>query len=303
MSEFQRELEQSLYLHRALPLHREREYEARFYDKKVLAQKPVGAQPAVEGAALLTEGNAYTITAPLRCEPWPKEDPGAVDYRNFGTARLSFSFPQESWEGYHRLRFSVKPQILGARICHLNLAAFSDGKHPVPDRYFREGATVFDLKNGEWNDCIWEFNAMDRDAVHRLEFYVFRAGHDVGAGNELTYTFKDIRLEQIDAPEHELGWENPTPGIRLSSVGYFQNGKKTAVATTDAKEFSVQKLPEGQTVFTGTVEQVENARGHFSVLDFSALQTPGHYRLKAGTEESCEFEIGDNIQDVSFHDS
>ena len=98
MSEFQRELEQSLYLHRALPLHREREYEARFYDKKVLAQKPVNAVAAVEGAELSVKDNAYTVTAPLRCEPWPKADPGAVDYRNFGTARLSFSFPASRLE-------------------------------------------------------------------------------------------------------------------------------------------------------------------------------------------------------------
>lgn len=299
MSEFQRELEQSLYLHRALPLHREREYEARFYDKKVLAQKPVNAEAAVEGAELSVKDNAYTVTAPLRCEPWPKADPGAVDYRNFGTARLSFSFPSESWEGYNRLRFSVKPHILGGRICHLNLAVFSDGKNPVPDRYFREGATVFDLTNGEWNDCIWEFNAMDRDAVHRLEFYVFRAGHDVGAGEDLTYIFKDIRLEQVEAPEHEHGWENPMPGIRLSSVGYFPKGAKTAIATTDAQEFSVVKLPERQTVFTAKIEQIENARGHFSVLDFSELQTPGRYQLKAGREESCEFEIGDNLMEES----
>lgn len=299
MSEFQRELEQSLYLHRALPLHREREYENRFYKKKVLAQKSLCADVTAEDAELTVTNSEYTITAPLRSAPWPDADPGSVDYRNFGTARLRFSFPAESWEGYHRLRFSVKPQILGGRICHLNLSVFSNGKNPVPDRYFREGATVFDLNNGEWNDCIWEFNAMDRDAVYQLDFYVFRAGHDVCAGEELRYTFKEIRLEQVENPEHEHGWENPTPGIRLSSVGYFPQGAKTAVATTDAREFSVVKLPEGETVFTAEVKSVENPRGRFSVLDFSKLQEPGRYRIKAGKEESCEFEISENLTEES----
>ena len=39
---------------------------------------------------------------------------------------------------------------------------------------------------------------------------------------------KEITLERVENPEHERGWQNDAPGIRLSTVGYFPDGKKTA---------------------------------------------------------------------------
>ena len=294
-SEFDRELRESLFIHRPLPLHREREMEAKFPEKEVLAVRKIGGEMSAEGCEISAGEEGVTITARLRSEPWPQADPGEVDYRNFGTARLTLRFPAESWEGYNRLRFSARPEMLGARVCHLNVAVFSDGDEPIPDRYFREGATVFDLENHAWNDCIWEFNAMPRDAVREIQFYVFRAGHDVAAEDLLRYCFQDIRLERVAEPEHERGWENPAPGIRLSSVGYWPQGAKTAVATTDSAEFSLVDSASGETVYTGPVQRVENERGRFAVLDFSSVTRPGVYALRAGEQRSCPFEIGEDI--------
>lgn len=132
------------------------------------------------------------------------------------------------------------------------------GLVPVPDPYFREGATVFDLENDVWNTCIWEFAAMPRDAVCELNFYVFCSGHDVSAGGDLIYTFEGITLEQIERPEHEHGWEKPNPGIRLSTVGYWPQGKKTAIATTTASGFQLIDAESGGVVYTGPVRRVEN---------------------------------------------
>ena len=300
MKEWEREVRESLYLHRPLPLHREQEYEARFAAKKVLGARPLAGEASAQGCGLTAAGGVYTITAPLRGEPWPREDVGDVDYRNFGTARLTFTLPREDWSAYHRLRFSVKPDMVGARVCHLNVAVFSDGAVKVPDKYFREGATVFDLNNHQWNDCIWEFSAMPRDAVVQVQFYVFRAGHDIAAEDRLTYSFKDLRVETIDAPEHERGWDNPAPGIRLSSVGYWPEGKKTAVASTDAKVFSLLEADTGEEVFLAPVETVTNERGTFQVLDFTPVTAPGEYVLRAGELQSAPFAIAQDLTEESL---
>ena len=282
-SEFERELKEGLYIHRPLPLHRERGLESGFPHKKVLAERDLSAVPRAEGTALLEEFPDYLrMTAPLRSERWTEGSPADGDYCSFGTARLAFSFGREDWRGYNRLRFWVRPYIEGARILHLNAGIVSQGKTPVPDPYGREGATVFDLESGVWQECVWEFAAMPRDAVCRLSFYVFCSGHDVSAGDTLSYDFRDIRLEQIENPEHELGWESSAPGIRLSAAGYWPRGSKTAIAAGAGELFRLTDAVTGGTVYTGRVRHVENERGRFDVLDFSEYDRPGRYRLESG---------------------
>lgn len=294
---FLQELQDSLYLHRPLPLHRENELEAAFLQKKVLAARPLyrpgtSQPPAAEGTATLQPCNeGWCITAPLRSDHWPAGAAPDGDYSNFGTAKLVFRLSGEDWQPYNRLRLQVKPHIPGARILHLNAAIVNRGRVPVPDPYFREGATVFSLENDRWNDCIWEFAAMPRDAVCEVCLYVFCSGHDVSAGKTLTYTFRDLRLEQVEGPEHEHGWENPTPGIRVSSAGYWAAGDKTAVGTLEADRFQLVEVQSGDVVFDGAVQRVENARGRFAVLDFSDFCTEGRYLLRAGGVESVPFDI------------
>lgn len=300
--EFLKELQESLYVHRPLPLHREGSLEAGFPGKKVLDARPLyqgearAAQPQAGSlASVEVQESGILVRAPLRSDHWPAGAPADGDYCNFGSAQMSFSFSREDWRPYNRLRFQVRPEILGARILHLNVSVESRGEIPVPDPYFREGATVFDLENGKWNDCIWEFAAMPRDAVCKLSFYVFCSGHDVSAGEELSYTYRDIVLERVENPEHEHGWENPAPGIRLSTVGYWPKGGKTAIGTVDGKEFQLVRADTGETVYAGPVNRIENQRGAFDVLDFTDFETPGRYFLRAGKVKSCPFEIGEDL--------
>ena len=305
--EFRQELQNSLYIHRPLPLHREGSLEAAFPAKEVLAAKALyadgirAAEPRAEGCATLIRAEELlTIRAPLRADRWPEGAAPDGDYSNFGTARLVFSFGPENWEGYNRLRFQVRPHIRGARILHVNASVVNTGKIPVPDPYYREGATVFDLENGVWNDCIWEFNAMARDAISQVCFYVFCSGHDICAGEELEYDFRDIFIERVARPEHEVGWVDPEPCIHLSTVGYWPCGAKTAVGTVASHSFELVDAGSGESVFTGAVQHLENERGKFSVLDFSDYCVPGHYFLRAGEQRSRPFEIGEDLAKESL---
>ena len=297
-AELERELRESLYIHRPLPLHRERSLEAGFVQKKVLAERFLySAQsslvsPAAGGTASLSEeAGVLTITAPLRAERWPEGAASDGDYSNYGTARLDLRFAPQDWRGYNRLRLEVRPQIEGARIAHLNAAVENRGEIPLPDRYWREGATVFDLESGVWNECIWEFAAMPRDAVCDLVLYVFCSGGDAGEAEHLRYEFRDIRLEAIERPEHEHGWQAPAGQLLLSSAGYFPEGRKTAVATSPAESFRLLDAESGACVFSAPAKPIENERGRFWELDFSAFSRPGRYVLEAAGLRSCVFPI------------
>lgn len=305
--EFQQELQDSLYIHRPLPLHPEHSAEASFPGKEVRATKVIFdghssiAAPSAAGMASLTRSeDALTVHAPLRSDQWPVGAASDGDYSNFGTAYLNFEFPAESWERFNRLRFWVRPRIRGARILHLNVGVENHGKITIPDPYMREGATVFDLKNDEWTECIWEFNAMPRDAICKLSFYVFCGGHDISAAKELEYDYRDIRIEQVTNPEHEHGWVNPLPCINLSTVGYWPTGSKTAVGTVTSDTFQLVDAENDIVVFTGNVQQLENERGRFSVLDFSEYSVSGCYYLKAGNQNSCTFEIAEDLASESL---
>lgn len=305
--QFLRELEDSLYLHRPLPLHREQSLEASFPAKRVLDRQSIWTRdcqsivPSAEGTATLQrQSTTLTMTAPLRASVWPGGTESDGDYENFGTAQMVFSFPLRSWEKFNRLCFQVRPHIRGARVLHLNVSIENQGKIPVPDEYFREGATVFDLENGVWQDCIWEFQSMPRDAVTKLRFYVFCSGHDLCAGDSLEYVFRDIVLEQVERPEHEHGWEHPAPCIHPSTVGYWPQGRKTAVGTVKADMFSLVDAETGKAVFSAPVRREKNQRGSFSVLDFSDFTTPGNYYLQAGNQVSCTFAIAQDLAKESL---
>lgn len=304
---FQQELQDSLYLHRPLPLHPEHSLEAAFPSKKVLAVKMMYgdgvslAKPEADGmASLIRADKILTIRAPLRSDHWPEGVAPDGDYSNFGVARLVFRFCAENWQPYNRLRFWVRPRIRGARILHLNVSVENHGQIPLPDPYFREGATVFDLNNEAWNECIWEFNAMPRDAICEVCFYIFCSGRDICAAEELEYDFRDIRIEEVENPEHEHGWEDPRPCIHLSTVGYWPDGAKTAVGTVTSDIFELVDAQRAEKVFSAQVRQLENERGRFSVLDFSDFVMPGRYYLRAGNQKSCCFEIAEDLATESL---
>ena len=304
--EFRRELEDTLYIHSLLPLHREKSVEAAFPGKKVLEQKAVWSKeeqkiaPVCGKAGTLRicsrDGDACIgITAPLESDHWPEGAPEDGDYCNYGRAEVRFPVEREDWSGYNRLHFWVNPQVPGAQIVHLNVGIKNQGNIIIPDLYEREGFQVYDLENNRWNECFWEFPSLPRDCVTELYFYVFLCGRDVTMEPELTYLYKDIRIEKIEKPEKEWGWECAPGDIVLSGAGYFREGEKTAVASLDEETFGVYKAETGACVYTGKIQWLTNEKGTFQILDFTRVCEEGFYYLQAGEYKSQLFEIAEDI--------
>lgn len=307
--QFQRELEETLYIHKTLPLHRERSLEAEFPHKKVLRARALwsaagGETPVHEGLGAVTavqEGNAalLRVSAPTRSDHWPAGAPADGDYVNYGASRARFSFDREDWRGYNRLRFRVRPCVGGARLLYCNVDLASEGAVPVPDAYRREGHHAVDLVPNEWNECFWEFAAMGRDAVTKLEFSVPVFGGDACWGQAMAFDFSDIVLEQVEVPETEHGWQCGQGHIVYSTVGYFARGTKTAVADVEAARFELVDAKTGEAVYTGAVRTEKNARGEFRVLDFTPYGKPGCYYLRAGAACTQPFYIGEGLAEES----
>ena len=305
-TEFERELRETQYLHHLLPLHKERSLEVNYPNKKVDVTRVLwdgkenvsAVDGGLRGKTFCTESDGeqvIRVEAPLRRSEWPEGTPPYGDYCNFGEAVVKIPLKNENLSEFNRLHFWVKPQVRGARIVHLNVSMKNEGEIKVPDKYFREGATVFDLVNNKWNECFWEFPSLPRDMISEIRFFVFLSGQDTPTGPKVIYDYKDIRLEKIEKPEKEKGWSPADGRILFSSEGYLPDGKKTAIVQGDAKNFTVSDAKTNKTVFEGATKHVSNDLGQFEVLDFSELTVEGEYFLSVGNLKSEIFLIDKNL--------
>jgi endoglucanase len=94
--------------------------------------------------------------------------------------------------------------------------------------------------------------------------------------------------------------DGASAGIELNQVGYRPAAHKLAEAPGESKDaFTVEDLASGQVVFNGKLGPAAEwapAMQRVRIADFSALRTPGHYRLRIdGLPPSSPFAIGDDV--------
>ena len=303
--QFEQELIRSGYVHSPLPLHRERSMEAHSLSKKILNTKGIftsgESYPYTAGdeTSVSAANGEIRIAAAQKRYGWNKGRK-QVNYSNYGMAVLSFSIPGEDWTPFNRVHFEVCPDTEGNRIASLCCLFRSEGKIKTPDRFFREGATVFDLDPHVWNECTWEFPTTARDKVEELRFYVFLNGRDYETGaEELVYRFRDIRIEEVENPEHEIGWVRKDDRILYSTAGYWTKGSKTAVTSPVPGSFELVEASSGKAVYTGEIRIEKNEKGEFGVLDFTGFTEPGTYCLRTASAATEAFIMAEDVVEES----
>ena len=100
----------------------------------------------------------------------------------------------------------ARPECDGARTVSLSMYLENDGERKVPDRYRRQGFHMMNLKNHQWNDCIWEFPSLPRDCVSGFGFRYRINGRDTASGETAAFFVKKIWLEAVEHPGKESGW-------------------------------------------------------------------------------------------------
>lgn len=291
-----KELEQSGYIHRPLPLNKNNSVEYKGLRKKV-----------INGKALCTDVNLWKAYGPGKLEkendkaiklivPREVKDWSNSDHAVYGYTTAVYPLSGSNWNKYNRISFRIYPDCEGPDELQLSLYLYNDGKLKIPDEYGREGSHEIHVRNHQWNDCFLEIAELPRDKMKQLAFGVTSFGRDRGMSANLCFKIKDIRLEQIENPEHVSGWIPSNLNICYSTSGYPLNGEKIALMNTNNKIQKFQLIDEkGKIVFEQRTYKQKSTIGEFTVLDFSSFKNSGTFMLQIGNIKTLPFRIGTNV--------
>lgn len=302
---FEKELQESLYIHIPLKPDMARSLETQDLEKEVLAEQVIwdgrNLKPWTfdgEGRAKVEDGKLIVKTG-TRNDHWPGTEARSVNaptgiYATFGSYEAKLNVKGMDLSQYNRLYFKIRPTCKGMHSPCVRAAFINNGEVKIPDVYSREGWNCINLKNFEWNTCTWEIDSIAHDKVEEVSFIIHRYGMEVSSSEDLDYEICDIRLQKVK-PNVVSGWQCEEETAAYSTTGYDVKGTKTAVANTKETSFKIINAENGETAYEGAVEQIKVFHGEFQVLDFSEIQTEGTYKIVMGRFESRPFKIAADI--------
>ena len=233
------------------------------------------------------------------------------------SVNLQRAFDGEDWSRYNRISIWVRPEFTGIPVLPLQIVLHNDGVVKVPDRYGREGTHYVTFMRDGWQQVTWEIEPLARDRVTRLEIGYWVNKMLPSPGDRVAFELGRLELQRVD-PDHHTGW-NVAPGrIAFSHSGYQSGRSKTAIAsdlgavavgTNDAgasaaplRDFELLRVSDnalGEVVLRAPVKTVHAPHGEFQVLDFSSVDAPGRYVLRAGGLTTRPFAIGGDVWKAS----
>ena len=225
-------------------------------------------------------------------------DAPAPTRSRLSSVNLRRDFAGEDWRGFNRLSLWIRPEISGFPMLPLQIVLHNEGADTVPDRYGREGIHYVTLGKQGWQQVVWEIEPLARDRVTAIEIGYWVNKMLAAPGDRVAFEIGRVELQRVD-PDHHTGW-NVAPGrISFSHTGYQSGFSKTAIASdTPAAEFTVVRVSDnalGEVVLKKPVRRVQTRLGTFQEMDFSEVNAPGAYIIRAGTRSTRPFRIGDDI--------
>lgn len=212
---------------------------------------------------------------------------------------LQRAFAGEDWSGYNRLSLWIRPDVSGFPMLPLQIVLHSDGAEKVPDRYNREGLHFVTLSGNDWQHIVWEIEPLARDRVTSIEIGYWVNKMLAAPGDRVGFEIGRLELQRVE-PNHHTGW-NVAPGrIAFSHTGYQSGYAKTAVASDlGASEFQLVRLNDGSpnetVVLRKPVLKLRTRLGEFQQVDFSEINTPGRYVIRAGSTGTRPFRIDADV--------
>ena len=290
-----REIRSSNLLHSPLPLDDSRSLEAEQLGQKVLRAEKIPFDDDLNrwhhkgfGRMELLADSGLCLTIPVHTGErarGPENDP---DYATFGRASISLNMNGRDLQAFSRIVVEVKPVCQGTMIMNLNTVLQNVRPNAL-------GAHLINLTNNCWNTVVFDISGLRRDSVLSLSFYTDLKGRNEATCDSISYSLRNLRLEQVEKSPKEVGWDIPSGRVVYSYSGYLTKGQKTALAdSTLSGSFSLIGEKSDKVYFTGKVEPARTTLGTFGILDFSSFRKAGRYRLRVGETTTEPFPVSDD---------
>ena len=214
------------------------------------------------------------------------------------SVNLRRPFQGEDWRGFNRISMWIKTETSGFPTIPLQIVLRNDGAEKVPDRYGREGIHYVTLAPNGWQQVVWEIEPLPRDRVTAIEIGYWANKMLAAPGDRVAFKIGRIELQRVDA-DHHTGWGVAPGRISFSHTGYPAGFSKTAVASDlAASAFELIRVDGralGEVVLRGPVQRLSTRLGSFQQMDFSEVNAPGRYVIRAGGETTQPFRIGVDV--------
>jgi len=288
-----------------MPIDFQRSAEFGWLRKKVLARRPLDDMTQAATWRFTGTGTLTFPTEPrlgdmraLRVDMQMFSAAPAPTSNRLSSVNLRRPFDNEDWRAYNRISMWIRPDASGFPAIPLQIVLHNDGAEKVPDRYNREGTHYVTLAPTGWQQVVWEIEPLARDRVTLLEIGYWVNKMLAGPNDRVAFEIGALELQRV-APDHHTGW-NVAPGrIAFSHSGYQSGASKTAVASdVTAATFDLVRVDDnafGSVVLRKPVEQIRTRLGAYQQMDFSEVNAPGTYILRAGDLTTRSFRIGDDV--------
>jgi hypothetical protein len=232
--------------------------------------------------------------------------------RPWGSASAIYRVDNEDWTKWNRITLWVYPDLPSFRTVSFNLVLHNDNPidPTVDNKQYDHAFVPYDSANGyhyyniysglnyqllenhKWNKVYWEIPHVRRDKMIALELRYRLQGNQREMTDTVKYYFDEIYLEKVEQPEHYEGWNVAPSHIAHNHVGYSAGFPKTALGSDlSANRFALIDVDTNKAVLEKPIALKRTRQGTFQVLDFSEIDRPGTYALKAGDVQTRPFRI------------
>ena len=234
----------------------------------------------------------------LRVDMQMFTDTPAPTRNRLSSVNLRRAFDGEDWRAYNRLSMWIRPEVTGFPMLPLQIVLRNDGAEKVPDRYGREGIHYVTLATKGWQQVVWEIEPLARDRVTAIEIGYWVNKMLAAPGDRVAFEIGLVELQRVDADSH-TGWSVAPGKISFSHTGYQTGASKTAIASDlRAPYFTLVRVNDnalGEVVLQKPVRALQTRHGAFQELDFSEVNGPGSYVIRAGDRTTRPFRIAGDV--------
>lgn len=154
------------------------------------------------------------------------------------------------------------------------------------------------VEPNKWNQIMWEVEDIKRDDIKTIHISPWIMGLPPEALPDYEIYISNIRLEKVEA-DYVLGWDLEDR-IAYSHVGYLTGYKKEAIIKyNNLDSFSLcDEL--GNEIYHNKIKKIDNFDLEYGLLDFSDFNKEGKYYLKVGNKKTHLFEISAKAYDETI---